>query len=164
MIAECRREQGDRPVELHAAGEQTLLVERVASQEVVLEHTAGPDAELGSAPGLDPAADRQDGVQVLVGDDARDLATALVLNCCILSTVAAVAARSSSPLSKIDLRRPLAVVVAGRIVAAVRAHLVIPRLLADRQVCGVHGLVVFEQQVRRHALRPLRHTVTTRPS
>ncbi len=46
----------------------------------------------------------------------------------------------------------------------IESHLVIPGLLGDRQVCGIHRLVVFEQQVLLHVLRPLRHTVTTRPS
>jgi len=64
-LAKRHREQGDRLVELHAAGEQALLVERVASQQVIAEHAVGPDAELGAAPRLDPVADGDHDVQVV---------------------------------------------------------------------------------------------------
>ena len=67
VLAERRREQGHGLVELHPAGQQTLLVERVASQEVVAEYTVGLDAELSSALGLDPVADGDDHFQVVEG-------------------------------------------------------------------------------------------------
>ena len=46
----------------------------------------------------------------------------------------------------------------------IEPNLLVPLGLLDRDVGRVDRLVLLEKQVLGHSLRPLRHTVTTRPS
>lgn len=50
---------------------------------MLAEGAGGPDAKLSAAAGIDPVADRQDGVEVEELDLPCDLATGLPLNRCI---------------------------------------------------------------------------------
>lgn len=70
---------------------QAPLVERVAADEVVLEGSGGPDAELRAALGVDAVADGDDYVQAVKGTGLSDFA--MCIFCTLLSSL-------SSPFEK----------------------------------------------------------------
>ncbi len=65
---------------------QPPRVQRVAMQEVIAKGTGGPNPELSAAERLDAVADRDDDVQVVVVDAARDPAPAFRSNLCKFCT------------------------------------------------------------------------------
>ena len=64
------------PVEL-----QPLVVEHEPLDDELLEGLGGPDAELGGPGAVDPIADGDDGVEVVVVDLAAHVTSAFTLNC-----------------------------------------------------------------------------------
>jgi hypothetical protein len=59
---------------------QALLVDDVATHQVLAQHARGPDAKLRSAPRADAVADGDDGVEVVEPQPPTHLALALGLN------------------------------------------------------------------------------------
>jgi hypothetical protein len=59
---------------------EAALVERIALDEVIAQRPGGPNPKLRAALGVYAVTDRDDGIQIVVLDSARDLASSLGLN------------------------------------------------------------------------------------
>ena len=60
---------------------QTLRIDRVILEDIVLQHFVGPTAELDTAVGFDPIAHRNDHIEIVIFDESGDGTLALLLNC-----------------------------------------------------------------------------------
>lgn len=87
MARERSREEPDRLFDLAQASlRQPSVVQGVPAQEVVAQGAGGPDAKLSATRRLHPIPDRDDDVQVVVVDLARDRPAPLGLNLCKFCT------------------------------------------------------------------------------
>lgn len=59
---------------------KTFIVEQKAHDQIVAQPLGGPDAKLSAPMRLHPVSDRDNNVQVVVGDIATDLPCTLDLN------------------------------------------------------------------------------------
>lgn len=64
LIRQSAREQIQCLLELDAPFPETLLVQGVAFHQMLAQHTGSPLTEAGSAGGVNPIADGDDGVEV----------------------------------------------------------------------------------------------------